>query len=66
MDKLTDKQLERLYRKVWRRIERAFDGGMTFGVDMPTLWIIAPDLASAVVRIRVEASKRWKQVKGGK
>ena len=58
MGELTNKQLERLYRKVWERIDRLTVGGRTFGVDLPTLWIIAPELANAIVRIRAEARVR--------
>src|SRR5208283_2413823 len=51
---LTNTQLVRLYRKVYERIERAFVGGLRYGVDMPTLRAVMPGMAVLVVRIRRE------------
>ncbi len=55
---LSDSQLLRLYRKVYRRIEVAFAGGLSFGVDMPTLWAVWPEMAIVVRGILTENGRR--------
>src|SRR5208337_1235725 len=55
---LTNTQLVRLYRKIYERIERAFVGGMQYGVDMPTLRAVMPGMAVLVVRLRREGQSR--------
>jgi len=55
---LSDTQLLRLYRKLYRRIEVAFAGGLSFGVDMPTLWAVWPGMAATVVSVLRENGRR--------
>ncbi len=58
LSRLTDCQLCRLYRQVWKRIENRLEGGMSFGVDMRTLQIVAPGLAATIATVRNEMRGR--------
>jgi hypothetical protein len=55
---LTNTQLCRLYRKCYERIERAFAGGMQYGVDMPTLRVVWPRMAVLICRLKIEGRSR--------
>ena len=55
---LTDTQLCRLYRKCYERIERAFVGGMQYGVDMPTLRAVMPGMAVLISRLCRDGKSR--------
>ena len=55
---LTNTQLCRLYRKCYERIERAFVGGMQYGVDMPTLRAVWPGMAVLIVQLNREGRSR--------
>jgi len=58
LQQLTNEQLNRLYRCVWRRLQRVYAGGTSFGIDMPTLWAVTPGFAQIIVDIRAEAIRR--------
>lgn len=55
---LTNSQLERLHGKVWTRIERAFAGGLQFGVDWPALRMCEPGLADCLRSVKNEIIRR--------
>jgi hypothetical protein len=55
---LPDGQLCRLYRRVCLRIRQRLSGGLTFGVDMPTLRAVLPGMAVLVVAIAEEGRRR--------
>lgn len=55
---LSENQLERLYRKLYARIERAFAGGTRYGIDLPTLRMCEPGYYSDFMRIKREMIRR--------
>lgn len=60
MTKLSDKQIERLYRKAYIRLTTKILGpeGMEYGLDFPTLKIIAPTWANTLLSILREGNRR--------
>lgn len=42
------KQWERVYRKLYRKTEKALAGGLQYGVDWSTLRIVWPDMYTAL------------------
>jgi len=55
---LTDAQLERLYRRVYRRIADRLQGGLTFGIDRPTLRVCLPGWAAIIDELQAEFARR--------
>jgi hypothetical protein len=55
---LTDKQIIRLYYRIWARIENIYRGGLQFGLDMPTLRAVTPGWADLLVAIKTEGRLR--------
>ena len=45
-------KLEREERKLWKEINKAFEGGTSFGIDWPTLRAVMPDEAQRLAEIR--------------
>ncbi len=61
LEKLTQPQLNRLFRRIQERIQRAFAGGTRYGVDMPTLWACHPGLATAYMNTYNELKARYRR-----
>lgn len=45
-------------RRLWDRVERAFEGGRSFGIDWPTLRATYPNTARVMKRINEEWRSR--------
>lgn len=54
---LTDKQLIRLFCRVWQRMT-AGDGYQPFGYDAVTLWATNPGWMAIIAEIKAEAKRR--------
>jgi hypothetical protein len=52
------RQLLRLERIIWRRIHQDLSGGLTFGVDWPTLRMVKPAMAAALRAVQMELRTR--------
>lgn len=61
---LTDSQLARLFRKILERIEKAFQRGTLYGIDLPTLSTVEPYWAQAYLLVRHEGYRRTQARKG--
>jgi hypothetical protein len=61
LSRLTDGQLCRLYRQVWKRMEERLNGGMSFGIDLRTLRFVWPTMATTIVAILGEMTARGLQ-----
>lgn len=55
---LTNSQLRHLHLKIWDRIERAFAGGLRYGIDWPTLLACEPGLADCLRSVKNEILRR--------
>lgn len=55
---LSDVQLERLYNRFYDRIERRFEGGTRYGIDLPTLHVCYPEAYEAYCLLRNEGRRR--------
>jgi hypothetical protein len=55
---LTDVQLNRLYRKILKRINECLGGGLQYGWDLPTLGMCDPGLARAYRAVHSEFRRR--------
>lgn len=55
---LTDKQLDRQYRKLKERIFWEFRGGTQYGVDLETLRVCYPGLYDALMLYVAEGRRR--------
>jgi hypothetical protein len=58
LNEYDDRALIRLYRIIYKRVERLLAGGLRYGWDMPTLRVLYPELAMAIIEIRTEGKKR--------
>lgn len=58
LEEYDDRALVRLYRIIYKRVELLLAGGLRYGWDMPTLRVLYPDLAVAIVEIIAEGRKR--------
>lgn len=58
LEEYDDRALVRLYRIIYKRVELLLAGGLKYGWDLPTLRVLYPDLAVAIVEIRAEGRKR--------
>ncbi len=56
---LTDRAVLRIYGRFYRKMVRAIGpGGMAYGIDLPTLRIIRPDLARSAACLIAEMYRR--------
>ena len=58
LHKMTDNQLDRVYRRACNRLNRLFEGGMSFGIDMRTLRIVSPSWHKTIGDIIAEVMSR--------
>lgn len=63
LENLTDEQLLEQFNDLLIKINEEFEGGTTFGVDLPTLRICEPELYNQYMEFRKEGQKRAKQKK---
>lgn len=55
---MTDSALNRLYFRIYRRLERINSGGLAYGMDWPTISITSPDLAQRLRDCAAELDRR--------
>lgn len=58
LNEYSDRELFRLYRIFCKRVELLLAGGLQYGWDLPTLRVLYPGLAEAIVQVRTEGRKR--------
>lgn len=55
---LTSKQLERVYGQAYERMVRLFEGGTQYGIDWPTVCMVAPAWAAVLRALVAEDMER--------
>lgn len=58
LNEYNNRELLRLYRIFCKRVELLLAGGLQYGWDLPTLRVLYPGLAEAIMQVLVEKRKR--------